>query len=96
MDSTIEKTRETVATVVRAVLARVLNRPIDEIRPESSLECDLGLDSLMLIHASIAIEEELRIAVPACEAPGGAITLTTVADLIALVHGRIARQGGAC
>jgi acyl carrier protein len=93
-DSTTTLTRETVTMTVRAVLARVLARPIDEIQPESSLERDLGVDSLMLIHASIAIEEELRIAVGACEAPDAAFT--TVAHLIAFVDRRIERGVDAC
>ena len=93
-DSATERARETVTLTVRAALARVLNRPIDEIRTDSSLERDLGVDSLTLIHAGIAIEEELPIAVGVCDAPDAA--LTTVADLIAFVHRRMKREVGAC
>ena len=87
-------TPDTVTLAVRTALARVLKRGIDEIQPDSRLEHDLGLDSLMLIHATIAIEEEVRVAVPANTAPDGA--LVTVADLIRFVHRTIDREVPSC
>jgi acyl carrier protein len=79
--------REAVAAAVIGALARVVSRSIEEIHPESRLDEDLGLDSLAMIHASIAIEEALHVAVPASDAPEGAVV--TVGDLIAFVEGRI-------
>jgi acyl carrier protein len=73
-------------TAVCGALARVLNRSVDEIRPESRLDADLGLDSLGMIHARIVIEEQLRLAtgIEPPEAP-----FMTVADLITFVHRRV-------
>jgi acyl carrier protein len=94
MHSTTDQSLETVTAAVRSALARVLNRSIDEIRPESRLDDDLGIDSLMMIHASIAIEEELRLAVPIRAASDG--LFATVADLIAFIHGGISQEPASC
>jgi acyl carrier protein len=80
-------TREAVAAAVCGSIARVLNRPVDEIGPQAKLEDDLGLDSLAMIHASIVIEEALQTTVATVDAPEGEVV--TVADLIEFVHGRI-------
>jgi acyl carrier protein len=87
--------REEVARAVRAALARTLKRPPEEIRPECDLESDLGLDSMALIEVNIAIEEQLRVAVPAGETPEQAVR--TVEDLIGFVLARAGREeGGPC
>jgi acyl carrier protein len=78
---------EEVASAVRAALARTLRRPPAEIRMETLLEDDLGLDSMALIEVNIAIEEQLRVAIPAGESPETA--LRTVGDLVRFVRERV-------
>lgn len=84
--------RAKVALAVRTALAKTLQRPLEDIRPESDLEADLGLDSMSLIEVNIAIEEQLRIAVPAGETPETAVR--SVDDLIGFVRERIAGERG--
>ncbi len=76
-------TWETVEPAVRTALARTLDRPPADILLEDDLENDLGLDSMAMIQVNIAIEEQLRVPVPAGEAPEFAVR--TVNDLIAFV-----------
>ena len=78
--------REYVELVVRSAIADTLERPVDEILPESDLEKDLGLDSLGIIHASIGIEEQLHIPVIDLAAPE--VTFSTVSDLTELIANR--------
>jgi acyl carrier protein len=75
--------RDAVVAAVRTALARTRNRPLDEIRLETDLEADLGLDSMALIEVNIAIEEQLGVPVPAGETPE--LVVRTVADLAAFV-----------
>jgi acyl carrier protein len=84
--------REVVASAVRTALARTLRRPLDDIRPDSGLEDDLGLDSMALIEVNIAIEEQLRVPVPAGESPE--LAVRTVDDLIAFVLERAGQEVG--
>jgi acyl carrier protein len=78
--------REEVAQAVRAALARTLRRPLEDIQPGCDLESDLGLDSMALIEVNIAIEELLRVPVPAGETPE--LAVRTVDDLVSFVLDR--------
>jgi acyl carrier protein len=73
--------------VVRTAVACALERPVDQVLPESDLEKDLGLDSLGLIQVNVALEEELEVAVHADDNPES--PLNTVADLTAFVAAKI-------
>ena len=75
--------RDAVVAAVRTALARVRNLSPNEIRLDSDLEVDLGLDSMALIEVNIAIEEQLGTAVPAGETPE--LAVRTVADLVDFV-----------
>jgi len=74
---------EDVGLAVRKAIADTLERPVEEILPESDLEKDLGLDSLAVIQASIRIEEQFHIPVLGWGTPEA--TFNTVNDLTALV-----------
>jgi len=75
--------REDIELVVRMAIADTLERPVDEVLPESDLEKDLGLDSLGIIHASIGIEEQLQIPVLSLASPD--FNFNTVSDLTEFV-----------
>jgi acyl carrier protein len=82
--------REAVEQAVRTALARILNRPATSISLDSDLEADLELSSMALIQVNIAIEEQLRVAVPAGESPESAVR--TVRDLVDFVSARLRGQ----
>jgi acyl carrier protein len=82
---TARPAREDVGLAVRAAIAGFLERPIDEILPESDLEKDLGLDSLGIIETSLSIEERFHIPVLGLGSPK--FTFNTVNDLIVFVAG---------
>ena len=46
-----------VADWLYPLIAEVVNKPVSDIRPESRLSVDLGLDSLMLTELSVALEQ---------------------------------------
>ncbi|KFA92636.1 AMP-binding protein [Archangium violaceum] len=54
-----EKVQSTggVADWLYPLIAEVVNKPLADIRPESRLSVDLGLDSLMLTELSVALEQ---------------------------------------
>ncbi|OJT18427.1 AMP-dependent synthetase [Archangium sp. Cb G35] len=54
-----EKVQSTggVADWLYPLIAEVVNKPLSDIRPESRLSVDLGLDSLMLTELSVALEQ---------------------------------------
>jgi acyl carrier protein len=79
--------RENVGLAVRAVIAGFLERPVDEVLPESDLEKDLGLDSLGIIEASLSIEERFHIPILSLGSPK--FTFNTVNDLTVFVAGLI-------
>ena len=78
--------REDVELAVRTALADALERPVDEILPQSDLENDLGLDSLGLIQVNVAMEEQFHIPILDGESPEFA--LHTVEDLTTFVAGK--------
>ncbi len=68
---------------VRATVARVLERTVEDILPHSDLESELGLDSLGMIQVGVAIEEQFDVVILAAESPE--FTLHTVADLTTFI-----------
>ncbi|HUG88928.1 MAG TPA: acyl carrier protein [Actinomycetota bacterium] len=56
--------RQEVEERVRKVLAEQLARDLDEVTPEASFEDDLDADSLDLVEAVLALEEEFGIEIP--------------------------------
>lgn len=81
----------TVATQVRAALARRLKRDESRIHPRDDLREDLGLDSLDLIELVFKMEEAFHIDIPNADLAG----LRTVGDAITYVEGRLEPPGGA-
>jgi len=49
---------------VLAVIARAMDRPVSEVKPTSSLELDLGAQSLDYLDIAFALEREFRIQFP--------------------------------
>jgi acyl carrier protein len=97
-------THHTVFEIVRAQLLRVCRehrRDFDaEIRLESSLVADLGLDSLSLVEAVVALEEALHIERLPLEAlsdgcEGACFTVGSLVDLC-IAHATVcaAADGG--
>jgi len=49
---------------VLAVIARAMDRPVSEVKPSSSLEFDLGAQSLDYLDIAFSLEREFRISFP--------------------------------
>jgi acyl carrier protein len=81
--------RAEVEQVVISALARTLRLPEEDVRPDSGLENDLGLDSMGAINVNIALEEQFHIVLPACEGPEDVLT---VRDLVNLVVRKLESQ----
>lgn len=56
--------RQELETRVRKVLAEQLARDVDEVTMEARFEEDLDADSLDLVEAVLALEEELSVDIP--------------------------------
>src|SRR5262245_10733093 len=78
-----------VSTQIRAALAQHLKRDVSQVRLESDLRKDLGLDSLSMIELLFRIEEGFDIEIPN-EDLG---EIRTVGEVIAYVERRIATRG---
>jgi acyl carrier protein len=88
------ETGEDVLLVVRTVLSDRCHRPLDDIRPDSALLEDLGVDSMDMIEINIALEERLPLTMPDCATPDE-VDVRTVKDLAGLVGGRLTAQPAA-
>ena len=67
---------------VRKVLAEQLARDVDEVTMEARFEEDLDADSLDLVEAVLALEEELGVNIPE-EEMEGVKTVGQAVDLVA-------------
>lgn len=67
---------------VRKVLAEQLARDVEEVTPDASFEEDLDADSLDLVEAVLALEEEFGIEIPE-EEMEGVKTVKEAVDLAA-------------
>jgi acyl carrier protein len=73
---------------VRKVLAENLGRDFEEVTLEARLEEDLDADSLDLVEAVLALEEELGVKIPEEEME----SVKTVGEAVELVSAKI--EGG--
>ncbi|HEX6086953.1 MAG TPA: phosphopantetheine-binding protein [Thermoanaerobaculia bacterium] len=64
MADTNQRTADDVEKRVLEVIARAMDRPVSEVRPESSLEMDLGAESLDYLDIAFSLEREFRIQFP--------------------------------
>ena len=77
--------RPEVEEKVRKVLAEQLAHDVDEVKLESRFEEDLDADSLDLVEAVLALEEEWNIDIPEEEMEG----VRTVGQAVALVSQKL-------
>jgi acyl carrier protein len=80
--------RQELEEKVRKVLAENLGRDFEEVTLEARLEEDLDADSLDLVEAVLALEEELGVKIPEEEME----SVKTVREAVDLVSGKI--EGG--
>jgi acyl carrier protein len=80
--------RQELEEKVRKVLAENLGRDMEEVTMEARLEEDLDADSLDLVEAVLALEEELGVKIPEEEME----SVKTVREAVDLVSGKI--EGG--
>ena len=82
-----------IADGVRAILAKVLERSIDEISLDASLTDELGMDSLTAIETSIAVERRFGVTMPEFATPDD-LGLHTVRDLVRLCESKVREHEG--
>lgn len=87
--------RDDIARKVREIIARHAVVPVENVRPEVSLEA-LGLDSMALVETIFALEEAFDVTVPfnANETETSGRRLATVQDVIDAVADLLARGTG--
>jgi acyl carrier protein len=78
--------RQELEEKVRKVLAENLGRDVEEVTMEARLEEDLDADSLDLVEAVLALEEELGVKIPEEEME----SVKTVREAVELVSAKIA------
>ena len=66
------------------LLARMVNRPADQLSPQTQIAQDLGLDSVDLLGLVTGLEEEFDVVFPADD--NLIANVKTVRDLVALVE----------
>jgi len=66
---------------VRKILAETLSVPEDQVKPEARFQEDLDADSLDLVEAVLALEEEFGVTIPEEEMEG----VKTVGQAVQLV-----------
>jgi acyl carrier protein len=84
-------TRAEIEAAVANAVSRTLRVPPGDVHLTSRLYEDLGLDSMGLIHVSIAVEEQLGVALSLTEAPDD--ELQSVQDLVTFAETRLGQSG---
>ncbi len=65
---------------VKELIAKQLNKPIEEITEDKDFVKDLGADSLDIVEMSLELEEEFDISIPESEP-----NIKTVGDIMKLI-----------
>jgi acyl carrier protein len=60
----VSRDEESVATVVRSVIAEQLRRPVADIPLDAKLESHLEIDSMAMIEINVSLEERFGVAMP--------------------------------
>ena len=66
---------------VRELIAKQLNKPIEDVSAEKEIVKDLGADSLDVVEMLMGFEEEFNITVPEEDA----VNIKTVGDIVKLI-----------
>ncbi len=72
------------ADKIKELIAKQLNKPIDEVTEEKEVVKDLGADSLDVVEMLMSLEEEFDITVPEEDA----VNIKTVGDIIKLIEAK--------
>lgn len=69
---------------IKELIAKQLNKPVEEITEEKEVVKDLGADSLDVVEMLMGFEEEFNITVPEEDA----VNIKTVGDIIKLIEAK--------
>lgn len=69
---------------IKELIAKQLNKPVEEISEEKDVVKDLGADSLDVVEMLMGLEEEFNITVPEEDA----VNIKTVGDIIKLIESK--------
>lgn len=67
---------------VRDMLAKQLNLPADQIKPESDVVKDLGADSLDVVELLISLEDDYGVSIPEDDI----VNVKTVQDIVEMIE----------
>ncbi len=67
---------------IKELVAKQLNKPIEEIAEDKEVVKDLGADSLDVVEMLMSLEEEFGITVPEEDA----VNIKTVGDIVNLIQ----------
>ena len=70
---------------VRDLIAKQLNRPVEEVTEDKEIVKDLGADSLDVVEMLMSFEEEFNITVPEEDA----VNIKTVGDITKIIDSKI-------
>ncbi len=70
---------------VRDLIAKQLNRPVEEVTEDKEIVKDLGADSLDVVEMLMSFEEEFNITVPEEDA----VNIKTVGDIAKIIDSKI-------
>lgn len=71
-----------VAGQVKELIAKQLNKPVDEVTEDKEVVKDLGADSLDVVEMLMNLEEECGITI----SEDDAVNIKTVGDIISLIE----------
>jgi acyl carrier protein len=69
---------------IKELIAKQLNKPVEEITEEKEVVKDLGADSLDVVEMLMGFEEEFNITVPEEDA----VNIKTVGDIVKLIEAK--------
>lgn len=70
------------ADKIKDLIAKQLNKPVDEVTEEKEVVKDLGADSLDVVEMLMSLEEEFNITVPEEDA----VNIKTVGDIVKMIE----------
>ena len=85
-------TKQDIEQKVNGIIIDTLGVMVEDIRPESKMESDLGADSLDAVEITMAIEREFGIHVS--DDRFAAMTNATVADIYTMVEQYLTKEEG--
>jgi len=73
---------------IKQLIAQTIQRPLDDLKPETNFYNDLGVDSIKGIEITVNIERKFKVKVRDEQIP----QITTVGEAVQIVRDALAKQ----